>query len=97
MRKDKNQAEQGVIKTNAELDSTLLVIFGSVLAFLVVVGIFTIHILSPTDSLLSPEILMALIMLPSTLISFAMGKRLGRTEVMAGQSINGTNQQENTR
>lgn len=79
--KDKEK-QQGIIKNNAELDSTLLVLFGSVLAFLVVAGIFTIHILNPEDTLLSPEILMALIMMPSTLISFAMGKKSGRAEAM---------------
>ena len=82
MKKETKEQQQGIIKNNAELDSTLLVIFGSILAFIVVVGIFVIHILNPTDTLLSPEIVMALIMLPSTIISFAMGKKSGRAEVM---------------
>lgn len=76
------EQHQGIIKNNTELDSTLLVIFGSILAFVVVTGIFAIHILNPEDTLLSPEILMALIMLPSTLISFAMGKKSGMREAM---------------
>lgn len=82
MNKTDEKQTQGIIKNNAELDSTLLVILGGVLAFVVVIGIFAIHIINPTDTLLSPEILMALIMLPSTLISFAMGKKSGIRETM---------------
>lgn len=95
--KNEKQEHQGIIKNNAELDSTLLVIFGSILSFIVVLGIFTIHILSPADSLLSPEILMALIMLPSTIISFAMGKKSGRAEAMATTPTQQSNYKENTR
>ena len=82
MKKETKEQQQGIIKNNAELDTTLLVIFGSILAFIVVVGIFAIHILNPTDTLLSPEILMALIAMPGAIISFAMGKKSGRAEAM---------------
>ena len=82
MKKEAKEQQQGIIKNNAELDTTLLVIFGSILAFIVVVGIFAIHILNPTDTLLSPEILMALIAMPGAIISFAMGKKSGRAEAM---------------
>lgn len=90
MKNQEKTKEQGIIKNNQELDSTLLVIFGSILAFTVVIGIFALHFVSPEDTLLSPEILMALIMLPSTIISFAMGKKSGRAEAM---TTNGTTPQ----
>ena len=85
--KTENKQDQGIIKNNAELDSTLLVMGGLFIAILVVVCIFSLHFKDTTNTLLSPEILMALIMMPSTLISFAMGKKSGRAEAMA---TNGT-------
>ena len=81
--KPENTQDQGIIKNNAELDSTLLVMGGLFIAILVVVCIFALHFKDTTNTLLSPEILMALIMMPSTLISFAMGKKSGRAEAMA--------------
>ena len=63
--------------TNREFDTTLLIGIGGFLAVLVVVGIFLIHLLSPEKSLLSPEILMALITMPNTIISYAVGKQRG--------------------
>ena len=78
---ENKQQDQGVIKNNSELDTTLLVMGGLIIAALVVCGTFALHFVSPANTLLSPEILMALIMLPSTIISFAMGKKSGRTEI----------------
>ena len=80
--KPENKQDQGIIKNNAELDSTLLVFGGLVIALVVVCLTFALHFVSPANTLLSPEILMALIMLPTTIISFAMGKKSGRAEVM---------------
>ena len=94
MNTTENKQDQGIIRNNSELDSTLLIIGGWFIAVLVVVGIFTIHIMNPEGSLLSPEILMALIMLPGTLISFAMGKKSGRAEAIA---TNGTSTPHQTK
>ena len=68
--------------SNREFDTTLLIFIGGFIAILVVVGCFLLHFLSEDNSLLSPEILMALIMMPSTIISYAMGKRSGEQTSM---------------
>ena len=82
MKKEAKEQQQGIIKNNAELDSTLLIIGGWIIAVLVVAGIFALHFVRPQDTLLSPEILMALIAMPTAIISFAMGKKSGRAEAM---------------
>ena len=63
--------------TNREFDTTLLIWIGGVLAVLVVVGIFLVHLFAEDKSLLSPEILMALITMPNTIFSYAVGKQRG--------------------
>ena len=63
--------------TNREFDTTLLIWIGGVLAVLVVVGIFLIHLFAEDKSLLSPEIVMALITMPNTIFSYAVGKQRG--------------------
>ena len=63
--------------TNREFDTTLLIWIGGVLALLVVVGIFLVHLFAEDKSLLSPEILMALITMPNTIFSYAVGKQKG--------------------
>lgn len=90
----------GVIKitfnpewSNREFDTTALIFIGGFLAFLIVVGIFAVHILSGAEkSLLSPEILMAMINMPITVMSYAVGKQTGLTQAQNQQNINGRKQ-----
>ena len=85
-----NEEKQGIIQNNRELDTTLLTLTGGFIAILVVVGCFVMHYLNPENSLLSPEIMMALIMLPSTLISYAMGKQKGMDQTQNGNTNGAT-------
>ena len=89
MQDKQTEEKQGFIQNNKELDSTLLILIGGFIAILVVVGCFVMHFLNSENSLLSPEIMMALIMLPSTLISYAMGKQRGMDQASQNGNTNG--------
>lgn len=66
-----------VIKNNRELDSTILIIGGLVLALVIIVGIFWIHLAKPTDTLITTEMLMFMLGIPTTIISYGAGKKAG--------------------
>lgn len=67
----------GVIKTNRDLDTTIVTIGAVILGILIVVGLFFIHFRSKDDSLLSPEIVMAIIAMPGLWLSYTVGKKTG--------------------
>ena len=73
--------KSGVIKDNRDLDTTLMAITAMVLSFIVTIGLFVIHVIGKEEkSLLSPEIVMALIQLPGLFASYALGKKAGQAE-----------------
>ena len=69
-----------IIKDNRDLDTTIVTFAGSVLAGAVTGGLFWLHAKSPDNSLLSPEIVMALLQLPATFIAYSLGKKASQTE-----------------
>ena len=76
----------GVIKDNRDLDTTLMAITAMILSFIVTIGLFILHVVSDSEkSLLSPEIVMALIQLPGLFCSYALGKKAGQSETAMKQ------------
>lgn len=69
-----------IIKDNKDLDTTIMSITALLLGLIVPVGLMILHIRSPENTLLSPEICMALIQLPATFAAYALGKQRGQTE-----------------
>lgn len=70
----------GLIKDNRDLDTTLMAIAALILGVIVPIGLFILHFLTPERSLLSPEIVMALIGLPGIFASYALGKKVAQIE-----------------
>ena len=62
-----------------EADNTYLILGGITLGVLIVVGLFTLHAMSPAETMLSPEIIMAIVGIPAVMFSYAMGKRQGES------------------
>lgn len=64
--------------SNTEVDTTILVVGGLILAHIVVIGLLVLHIQSDDETeLLSPEMLMAILNLPISIIAYGVGKRSG--------------------
>ena len=61
--------------TSRDADDTYLVWGGIIIAIVVIIGLFALHYTTPDKSLLSPEIVMAMIAIPSAMFSYAMGKK----------------------
>ena len=59
-----------------EADDTYLIIGGAVLFLIISIGLFILHGIHDGD-LLSPEIIMALVTSPITVISYGVGKKHG--------------------
>lgn len=76
----------GIIKDNKDLDTTLMAITAMLLSFIVAIGLIVLHIRNPENSLLSPEIVMALIQSPAVFASYALGKQRGQTQTNNGGS-----------
>lgn len=70
-----------IIKDNRDLDTTITTFAGSLLAGAVTGGLFWLHAQNPAASLLSPEIVMALLQLPATFIAYSLGKKAGTSEM----------------
>ena len=68
-----------IIRDNRDLDTTLMAVTAMLLSFIVTIGLIILHIRSPENSLLSPEIVMALIQAPAIFASYAVGKQKGQT------------------
>ena len=77
------------IKNNREFDTTVLIFGACILAGIAIIGLFVLHALSPENSLLSPEIVMAIIGIPGFFIQHALGKEAGRREAEADFRRNG--------
>ena len=60
-----------------EADNTYLILGGIALAVVVIIGLFVLHAMNAEKSLLSPEIVMAIVGIPAAMFSYAMGKRSG--------------------
>ena len=69
-----------IIKDNKDLDTTLMALTAFLLGIIVTVGLMVLHVMNPENSLLSPEICMALIQSPGLFASYALGKQKGQTE-----------------
>ena len=65
--------------TDKEADETYRVLGSILLGIIIVVGLFYLHIKS-NGSLLSPEIIMAIINIPAIYYSHREGKKAGREE-----------------
>ena len=66
-----------LIKDNKDLDTTLMSVTAMLLSIIVTIGLMILHIRNPENSLLSPEIVMALIQAPTVFASYALGKQKG--------------------
>lgn len=77
-----------IIKDNRDLDTTIVTFFGSLLAVLIIGGLFWLHSKSAEKSLLSPEIVMAIIQLPATFIAYSLGKKASQTETNGNGGTN---------
>ena len=60
-----------------EADMTYLAIGGLIIAGIVVIGLMILHNLDTEKDLLSPEHIMAIIGLPTVILSYAVGKKHG--------------------
>ena len=69
-----------VIKDNKDLDTTLMALTALLLGLVVPIGLMILHIRNPENSLLSPEIIMAMIQMPGLFASYALGKKAAQTE-----------------
>ena len=64
-----------------DADNTYLIVGGLILAHVIVSCIFAIIFLDDDESnIISAELMMAIINLPITIISFAVGKKLGQIQ-----------------
>lgn len=66
-----------IIKDNRDLDTTIMAFTAMFLSIIVTIGLMILHIRNPENSLLSPEIVMALIQSPAIFASHALGKQKG--------------------
>ena len=70
----------GIIKDNKDLDTTLMAVTALLLSLIVMIGLMVLHIRNPENSLLSPEIVMALIQMPGLFASYALGKKAAQND-----------------
>ena len=73
-----------LFKDNEDLDSTILILIGGLLALIIIIGLLFIHYKSKSDKpLLTEAIIMALINIPNTCISYSVGNKNGIMKGMA--------------
>ena len=71
---------------STDLDKTLLVLGGIVIALYIVYKIFGLHDESGQNSIISPEIIMALINIPTAMFAYGIGKSHGSNGSNGGTS-----------
>ena len=78
-----------IIKDNRDLDTTIVTLFGSILAVLIVGGLFWLHAKGAgNDGFLSAEMVMSIIQLPATFIAYSLGKKSGQTDQSQANASN---------
>ena len=80
MNNEKKGFWSNIFDSNKALDTTLITAIAGAVAIMVVLRLFDIH--EGGDKILTGEIIMALIALPTNLIMYALGKR-------SGEAVNG--------
>lgn len=83
-----------IINSNRDLDTTIITATAAILGLLVTFGFMYLHIRFPKNTLLSPEIAMALINLPGLFISYSLGKKIGAVQNEMEQEISKAKEKE---
>lgn len=78
-----------IFDSNKALDTTLITAIAGAVAIIVVLKLFDTH---QNESILTGEIIMALIALPTNLIMYALGKRSGESNNNGNGNGNGNGQ-----
>ena len=64
---------------NQDFDKTVTAVGAVILAFYIVGKVFGLHDADGDNSIISPEIIMAIINIPTAFLAFAIGKKVGES------------------